>query len=78
MPGREVHGILGMLDRQRRTTHDLTSRQEWLWDCLVSELEWRHLHEPRILRRCWCEWCIPQRELPFDQEESSSSPEEPF
>jgi len=53
-----VHGIAFRLMQEERTA-DISDRQEWLWNACISELEWRHVNEPRFLKRCSCELCVP-------------------
>ncbi len=38
---------------------DLTAKQEWLWDAVISELEYRRRNAPRPLWACSCELCVP-------------------
>ena len=52
-----LHGIACRL-RLERSQDGCTSHQEWLWDAVISELEYRwrkHTDDP--LKRCWCEFC---------------------
>lgn len=60
LPDRQVHGIAGRLALLR--PNGLTSRQEWLWDACISELEYRRRHHTRngtVLAACSCWLCIP-------------------
>jgi len=58
LTSQKVHGIATKLQHEQRQ-HDLSERQEWLWDCLISELEYRARREPRWWLRCSCELCAP-------------------
>jgi hypothetical protein len=42
---------------KQRTSQDLSDAQEWLWDAVVSELEYRHRQAPP-LKRCSCLLCL--------------------
>lgn len=54
----QLHGIAGrMLQLQR--AYDLSPAQEWLWDHLIAELEWRSRTTRPGWRRCSCALCIP-------------------
>lgn len=54
----EAHAIAySFLNAQ--TTTDLTERQEWLWDALVSELEYRWRNTRPSWQRCNCGLCRP-------------------
>lgn len=57
MPSREAHAILGRFDRDRMT-QDLTRRQEWLYDVLVEDLEWRRVNTPDPWSVCSCKYCL--------------------
>lgn len=57
----QLHSMAVKLGRLRNTT-GISARQEWLWDALISELEYRHLHEPDVGARCCCELCW----VPYD------------
>jgi len=54
---RRLHGIVGKLLKDQDVA-DLTSRQEWLFEQCVLELErrWRALPAGQ---RCSCEYCVP-------------------
>lgn len=58
MPSRPIHGILGKFQRSR-TSEDLSEPQEWLWDVLISELEYRHRRTRPVSARCCCDFCLP-------------------
>jgi len=49
-----AHRFLNM-----QTTADLTERQEWLWEALISELEHRHRNARPAWQRCQCGLCRP-------------------
>lgn len=53
-----IHAMCGRFARDRRSA-DLTEAQEWLWDGLISELEYRHRHTRPAYQRCSCEYCVP-------------------
>lgn len=67
----QLHGTAMKFQRQRQND-GLSASQEWLWDAIISELEWRHLHQLDGQERCFCELCwVPywadmEEELPFD------------
>jgi hypothetical protein len=67
-PSRDLHGIAGKFQRGR-TTGDLSEAQEALWDCCISELEWRFRHPSPEWPYCTCEFCFfplwEELELPF-------------
>jgi hypothetical protein len=54
---REVHGIAFNL-RNTQAQEDLSDAQEWLWDALMSELQWRRRHTDWPHHRCSCELCF--------------------
>lgn len=54
---RDLHRIAYRLQHQRESA-DLSDRQEWLWDALISELEYRWRSEERFLFRCTCQLCV--------------------
>lgn len=54
---RQLHGVaMHLLNEQ--TQADLSERQEWLWDALMSELEYRRRQTKPWWRRCSCELCV--------------------
>lgn len=54
----ELHAIaFAFLNQQ--TTADLSERQEWLWERLISELEHRWRHTRPSWQRCTCGLCRP-------------------
>lgn len=57
LPSRTLHGIAGRFQRQRASA-DLTAAQEWLWDALISELEYRHRTTRPAWQRCSCALCV--------------------
>jgi hypothetical protein len=54
----QIHAMAERFNRNRVST-DLSDRQEWLYDALVSELEFRHRNAGRGEQRCACYLCIP-------------------
>lgn len=53
----QLHGTALRL-RSERIEGGLTAAQEWLWDALVSELEYRwRAHRTAWLNRCHCDLC---------------------
>ena len=57
LTGRELHGIVGKFDRDR-VSADLSDRQEWLYDVIVAELEWRRANTRPVWRSCSCRYCV--------------------
>lgn len=57
MSDRELHGIAFRFNHDRQTC-DLTERQEWLYDAIISELEWRRRHARPGWTACACELCF--------------------
>lgn len=53
-----LHGLAFKL-MNLRPTQDLSPRQEWLWDAVVSELEYRRRHHPNPAWACACMLCVP-------------------
>lgn len=53
-----LHGIAGRFLRLR-AVEGLSERQEWLWDQVIGDLEWRYFDELRPLLRCSCSLCTP-------------------
>lgn len=45
--------------QRERLSSDLSPAQEWLWDALVSELEYRQRHRTWEEPWCACELCLP-------------------
>jgi len=64
MTSRELHGVAGHLNAERLSA-DLSDRQEWLWDAVVSELEYRRRRATWPVRSCTCYLCLG----PFPYEE---------
>lgn len=57
MTSRELHGIAMRFDRDRHHT-DLTAAQEWLFDAVVSELEYRRRSARPTWSACSCWLCF--------------------
>ena len=57
-PGSELHAIVGSFDR-RRVSEDLSRKQEWLYDAVISELEYRRRNTRPIWSCCSCRYCVP-------------------
>lgn len=55
---RQLHGIATRLHYDR-VGMDLSERQEWLWDSLISELEYRHRSSRPRGTACSCWLCVP-------------------
>lgn len=53
-----LHGIAARFDRDRRTA-DLSEAQEWLFDRVVEELEYRRREARPSWKACSCQFCIP-------------------
>lgn len=67
LPDRTLHGMAGRMSREN-AQGDLTRRQDWLWGCIISELEYRrrlHLRTGTVLDACTCWLCLPTSYL-FD------------
>lgn len=58
LTSRECHGIALKLHRGR-TSADLSDAQEWLWEAVISELEYRWRHPSTEWFWCSCELCCP-------------------
>jgi hypothetical protein len=56
MSDRELHQV-GFRFQHERAEAGLTERQEWLWDAIISELEWRRSVTRWPESRCSCELC---------------------
>lgn len=54
---RELHAIAMRFDRDRQG-QDLTEAQEWLYDALVSELEYRRRQARPTWSACSCWLCF--------------------
>ena len=53
-----LHGLaLKLMNLGMR--EDLSARQEWLWDAVISELEWRRRRDLGTFRACACMLCVP-------------------
>lgn len=57
MSQNELHAIAGKFHRDRQSA-DLTDQQEWLWDAIVSELEYRRRQARPAWRACSCWLCF--------------------
>jgi len=53
-----LHGIAGSFFRQMQQ-RDLSSRQEWLFEQVCAELEYRRQRTRPIWRCCSCQFCVP-------------------
>lgn len=53
-----LHGLALKLMRMRTSEH-LSDAQEWLWDAVISELEYRRRRDYGRLQACSCMLCIP-------------------
>lgn len=64
----DLHAVALRFNHQRET-EDLTGPQEWLWDGIISELEYRQRRAlaDHTQRLCVCELCSSpfEPELPF-------------
>lgn len=61
MPSTPLHSLAGRLLRGFEEDA-LTDRQDWLYGCVVNELEYRRRHALRAggaLRACHCWFCLP-------------------
>lgn len=68
-----LHAVAMKMNRQR-TGEDLTDAQEWLYDAIVSELEYRRRRARPMWRACSCMLCIP----PFPEGDEGEGREEPY
>jgi hypothetical protein len=55
MTSEALHGICGKLTHDQ-VTEDLSERQEWLWEAVLSELAYRNRRRGPGTR-CTCQWC---------------------
>jgi len=55
---KSLHAVATRMNRDRQSA-DLTEHQEWLWDAIVSELEYRRRHTKPVWRSCSCWLCVP-------------------
>lgn len=55
---RSLHG-LAMRLMNLRSGEDLSDAQEWLWDAVISELEYRRRRDLGRVRACSCMLCVP-------------------
>lgn len=53
-----LHGLALKLMRMR-TSEGISDAQEWLWDAVVSELEYRRRRALGTVQACSCMLCIP-------------------
>lgn len=64
----QLHGLALKL-RNSFWAGDASLKQEWLFDVVCNELEWRSARPGRGYRRCVCELCMPPfpdtQEQPF-------------
>jgi hypothetical protein len=58
LSSRQLHGLAGKFVRDQQAA-DLTERQEWLFESVISELEYRHRRCHSVWDRCACAWCVP-------------------
>lgn len=58
MNQRQIHALAFRLQRETLEGVIHTDAQNWLWGCLISELEYRNRHA-RGPDRCWCPLCVP-------------------
>lgn len=61
MTQRQLHGTAFKMQRETFEGVVHTANQEWLWSCLVSELEYRN-RRAKGPDRCWCGLCLPPLE----------------
>lgn len=61
MTDNELHAI-AWKTRQLSWIDPLSEGQEWLWEAIVSELEYRRRSCRPVWKRCSCELCVG----PFD------------
>ncbi len=66
MSDRELHQI-GFRFAHERQEVDLSDAQEWLWDAIISELEYRRRRARPAYTACACELCFSP--FPFPEEE---------
>jgi hypothetical protein len=59
-----LHAVAHKMNHTRCTA-DLSEHQEWLYDAIISELEYRRRHARPIWSACACMFCIP----PFPDQE---------
>lgn len=57
MSSREIHAVAFRFNWERQES-DLSEPQEWLYDALVSELEYRRRNARWPESRCSCELCV--------------------
>lgn len=53
-----LHAVAMRLNRDR-SSGDLSDDQEWLFDAIVSELEYRRRRTRPVWRSCSCYLCVP-------------------
>jgi hypothetical protein len=70
MEDRELHAVAFRLQHERMQA-GLTDAQEWLFDALVSELEFRRRRATWPSRKCSCELCIGPFEFDLPPESST-------
>lgn len=64
MTSQDLHAIATRFNHQR-TKEDLSDKQEWFYDAIVSELEYRRRHARPSWSACSCYLCFG----PFDFED---------
>lgn len=52
-----LHAVAHRFARMR-AQEDLSEHQEWLWDAIIEELEFRHRTTKPTWRRCTCAYCV--------------------
>lgn len=57
MDSRTLHAIAGKFHRMQHAC-DLTTRQEWLWEQVDNELQYRRTSESRGWLKCSCWICF--------------------
>jgi hypothetical protein len=72
---RALHGTAMMMNRLRME-QDLSERQEWLYDRIIDELEWRFVEDIRLRpwSACSCSLCFapfPSYELGYESDDGS-------
>lgn len=71
MSSRELHAIAFRFNYDRMTDV-LSDPQEWLYDALVSELEWRRSRARWPEHRCSCEICWGPFDFPTSDDSSGA------
>lgn len=60
-----LHAVAGRLTNIAQQA-DLSEAQNYLWDCVIAELEYRFRHRSAQWPWCSCELCVPP--FPFSEE----------